>query len=101
MKSMDVYHGIVVDATTAQTDSEVDNGMICVEEHIPPEIDTLPVYIGRRGTYTEMDCRFICRQIAECINCMHSNGVAHRNLHMENVLSDRWVRLIRVSFFSD
>jgi hypothetical protein len=90
MQSMGVYHGVVVDATSGNTDSE---GMICIQERVPPDADPLPVCIGRRGTYTEMDCRFLCRQLAECINCMHSNGLAHRNLHMENALSDPWVSL--------
>jgi serine/threonine protein kinase len=89
MKSMDIYHGIVVDASASDNDG---NGMICVEEHIPSDIEPLPVYVGQRGSYTEMDCRFLCRQLAECIKTMHSNGLAHRNLHMENVLSDHWVR---------
>jgi serine/threonine protein kinase len=86
MKSDDLYHGIVVDATGEGLD-----GMICVEEHIPPDLFPLPEYISRRGSYTEMDCRFLCKQLAIAIQCMHRYGMAHRNLHMENVLSDIFV----------
>lgn len=87
MKSLNHYHGYVVGAT-----GEGPDGMICVEEHIPPDVFPLPEYISQRGSYTEMDCRFLCKELAEIIQTMHREGMAHRNLHMENVLSDIFVR---------
>ena len=93
-----MYHGRIVDVsappgTPGDTTNEKDTfGMICVQEANPTDIEPIPVYIGRRGSYTEMDCRFLCRQIAQTIKCMHENGMAHRNLHMENILADQWVR---------
>lgn len=49
-----------------------------------------PEYIGSLsdGAYTEKDCRAICRQLARAIQILHKAGMAHRNLHVENVLID-------------
>jgi serine/threonine protein kinase len=87
LRTMEIYHGIVVDAK-----GEGPDGIMCVEENIPPDLFPLPEYIGRRGSYTEMDCRFLFKQVAVAIQCMHREGMAHRNLNMENVLSDIFVR---------
>ena len=66
-------------------------GLVCVEEINPPNTFILPHYIAKLKTYSEKDCRRICRQIAEIIKISHDNGMAHRNIHMNNWLLDRTV----------
>jgi serine/threonine protein kinase len=66
-------------------------GMICIEEVISSIDTSVPEYIGRLDSYTEKDCRDICLQIAKCIEILHNAGIAHRNLHVENVLIDLFV----------
>lgn len=63
-------------------------GMICIEEMVRPECVPLPDFIMQLRTYTEMDCRNIMLQLAGAIKTMHSAGMAHRNLNLENVIID-------------
>jgi serine/threonine protein kinase len=64
-------------------------GLVCVEEITPPKSFVLPDYITTLRKYTEKECRKICRQMAEIIKIAHDNGMAHRNIHMNNWLLDR------------
>jgi serine/threonine protein kinase len=92
LMSTDIYSGRVVDQTRAQEESgEAD--LICVEEIVPPDTETLPLFVGKMQRYTERECRGICKQIALGIQTLHRAGIAHRNLHMENVIVDRRVRV--------
>ena len=84
---------------TASTD-ENSEGLVCVEEIMPPKTMVLPNYIARLQAYTEKECRRICRQMAEIIKISHENGLAHRNIHMNNWLLDRHVRLLLCAFGS-
>lgn len=86
--SEDFYNGVVIDAKGVGPD-----GIICVRENNPTddEFFALPEYISRRGVYTEEDCRHLFKQLAEAVKCMHHAGMAHRNLHMENVLATIFV----------
>lgn len=52
----------------------------------------MPEFLRQLRTYTEMDCRFICLQLAQVIKVMHDAGLAHRNLNLENVIIDPMVR---------
>jgi tRNA A-37 threonylcarbamoyl transferase component Bud32 len=91
--SLNIYSGRVVDQTRAQEESgEAD--LICVEEIVPLGTEVLPVYVGKMQRYTERECRFICKQIAKGIQTLHQAGIAHRNLHLENVIVDRKVRAL-------
>ena len=69
-------------------------GEICVKENRPSQALHAPEYIGRLDSYSEKDCRAICRQLAKAIQTMHISGVAHRHLHVENVLINAQVRLL-------
>jgi serine/threonine protein kinase len=84
--SYGIYSARVVDMSEGE-----DGGLICVEETVPPINTPVPVYIGQQDVYTEKECRDICRKLAECINILHNTGIAHRNLHIENVIVDPWV----------
>ena len=68
-------------------------GEIGVKEILPPRTYKAPVYIGKLHSYTEKDCRDICRQLVKAIHLMHDSGVAHRHLHIENVLINPQVSL--------
>jgi len=67
-------------------------GDICVEEMTPANLKVLPHYIASLPSYTEKQCRKLCRQMAEIIKLSHDNGMAHRNIHMNNWLVDKRVR---------
>ena len=60
--------------------------LFCVEEFVPPQSLVLPRYVARRTTYTEKHCRRICRSVATIIKLSHDNGMAHRNIHVNNFL---------------
>ena len=68
-------------------------GMICIEETTPPECVPVPEFLRQLRTYTEMDCRFVCLQLAKAIKVLHDAGIAHRNLNLENVVMDPMVSL--------
>lgn len=89
--SYDICSFRVVDPppTSQHGGSPVD--MICIEETADPTACSLPQYIGRLQSYSERDCRAICLQLAKSIKCLHDSGIAHRDLHVENVLVDVFV----------
>jgi serine/threonine protein kinase len=91
--SSGIYYGRVIEQ--AHTDQSP-QGLIRVEEIQSPIVSPIPIYISRFQQYTEKDCRAICLQIAQCINIMHNAGIAHRNLHLGNVVIDPFVRNITV-----
>jgi len=93
--SHQMYNFRLVDQSTNNRD-EVD-GLICVEEMLPPTHTALPEFISQRQVYTEKDCRAVARDLAKCIRSLHEAGIAHRNLHLENVIVSPWVSLILFS----
>ena len=90
--SEEIYNARVIDHT-ASTDRSI-QGLIRVEEVQSPITSPIALYISRFKTYTEKDCRAICLQIAKIIDTMHSAGIAHRNLHLANLIIDPFVRKI-------
>jgi serine/threonine protein kinase len=91
LNSLEIYSGFIVDEKPSTVPGEP--GLICVEEPVSPVIRVVPDYISTLERYTERECRDICRQLTNCIRILHESGVAHRNLHVENVLVDPFVRL--------
>jgi serine/threonine protein kinase len=87
----DIYSMRVVDRTPTTGEDGSLAGMICIEEEVSSIQTSVPEYIGRLDSYSEKDCRDICLQIAKCIDILHNEGIAHRNLHSENVLIDIFV----------
>jgi serine/threonine protein kinase len=69
-------------------------GLICVEEVLPPTTQGLPNYIVHLPVYTEKQCRIIFREIVSIVKLCHDNGMAHRNLLLTSLLVDRKVRSI-------
>ena len=67
-------------------------GLICVEEVVPPSLQGLPNYIVQLPQYTEKDCRIIFREIVRIVKLCHENGMAHRNLLLTSLLVDGRVR---------
>ena len=88
--SYGLYNGCIVDHAISESGHE-GNDLICIAEEVSPVHVTVPEYIAQRQVYTEKDCRFVCRQIAKAIKRFHQAGIAHRNLHLNNVLVDPWV----------
>jgi len=84
LESMEVYSARVVGRKAR---------MLCLEETTSPRAAVLlaPEYVGRLPRYTEKDCGAICRQLAQANQTMHDAGLAHRNIHLENVLIDQHV----------
>jgi serine/threonine protein kinase len=76
-----LYNGTVV----PNTESDSSAGVL-VEERIPRGGVMLPYYIATRQSYTEYHGRILCRKIAEAIRALHDAGVAHRNIHLENLI---------------
>lgn len=70
---------------------EVNEGLVCIEEILPPKIVLLPMYIARLESYTEKECRRIFREIALIVKLSHDNGMAHRNLLLTNLLVNKEV----------
>lgn len=81
---------LLPDTSSSEQNNE---GLVCVEELSPPNVRVLPNYIARLRHYTEKDCRRICRQMAEIIKISHDNGMAHRNIHMNNWVLDKNVSM--------
>jgi serine/threonine protein kinase len=81
-----LYNGTAVPNTRADT-----SGAILVEERIPPGGVALPYYIASRQKYTEYDARILCTMIAETIKTLHDAGVAHRNIHIGNIIVEEGV----------
>jgi serine/threonine protein kinase len=67
-------------------------GLICVEEVLPPTTQGLPNYIVQLPVYTEKHCRVIFRDIVSIVKLCHDNGMAHRNLLLTSLLVDRKVQ---------
>jgi serine/threonine protein kinase len=81
-----LYNGTAVSNTPADT-----SGAILVEERIPHGGVVLPYYIAGMKSYTEYDGRILCRMIAETIKTLHDAGVAHRNIHIGNIIVEEGV----------
>jgi serine/threonine protein kinase len=69
------------------------DNMILLEEVLQPHMRTLPSYVVELTSYTERECRRICRQAAQIVKIMHSNSMAHRNIHFGQFVVDENVRL--------
>lgn len=63
-----------------------DGGPSWVEERPKENARLLPYYIIGTSSYTERECRNVCRELAKCIHLFHNGNVVHRKLHMENVV---------------
>jgi serine/threonine protein kinase len=81
-----LYNGTVVPDTESDT-----SGAVLVEERIPQGGLKLPYYIASRQSYTEYHGRILCRKIAEAIWALHDAGVAHRNIHLGNLIVEEGV----------
>jgi serine/threonine protein kinase len=75
-------------------------GFICVEESKRSGTQgssrsgtrfLLADHVASLSRYTEKDCRRICLEIAHIIKLSHDNGMAHRNLHLNNFIVDKMV----------
>ena len=65
---------------------------LCIEETPSPVSVSIPEFVYTElPIYTEMDCRNIVLKIAHAIKTMHDAGIAHRNLHLGNLLIDPMV----------
>jgi len=84
------YSGrLLPDSESTEQNNE---GLICIEELMPPNTKALPNYIAELRGFTEKEGRRICRQMAEIIKISHDHGMAHRNITMNNWLLDGSVR---------
>ena len=63
-----------------------------IDESLPKDSLLLHHYITRLPTYSELDCRNICWQIALRIRTLHEAGIAHRNLYTESFVVQEEVR---------
>jgi serine/threonine protein kinase len=74
-----------------------DNGYVFVEEAWRSSNQfMLADHVASLSRYTEKDCRRICLEIAHIIKLSHDNGMAHRNLHLNNFVVDQKVSLQNV-----
>lgn len=51
---------------------------------------TLGDFIRKNGAIPEWMARPILRQVGDALNYMHSLGIAHRDIKLENILLDKW-----------
>lgn len=97
--SYDIYSGEVVERTR-----NVENAttvLMCVRETKHPDCIAVPDFITTLQCYTEKDCRAICLELTKCIEILHNAGIAHRNLHLDNVQIDLLVRFHKRVFLFD
>jgi len=71
--------------------------MALVQERSLQNAVILPDFISRLPVYTEADCRGLFRQLVLAVEAFHNAGVAHRYLHMNNVIVDSDVSLLCAS----
>jgi serine/threonine protein kinase len=81
--SYEIYSGQVVERSES-----TDAVLMCIQETIPPMTGSIPDFVMQLQAYTEKECRAICLQVAKCIEILHNAGIAHRNLHLDNLLID-------------
>jgi len=62
--------------------------MVLVQEIVPHRAANLPGFISKLPVYTEAECRGLFRQLVLAVEAFHNAGVAHRYLHMNNVIVD-------------
>jgi serine/threonine protein kinase len=68
------------------------DNLILLEEVTNHSLTPLPIYLGQLKKYNERECRRICRQAAQIVQILHSNKMAHRNIHLGSFLVDTKVR---------
>jgi serine/threonine protein kinase len=74
-----------------------DNGFVFIEEARRSSKQLmLADHVASLSRYTEKDCRRICLEIAHIIKLSHDNGMAHRNLHLNNFVVGQNVSLQNV-----
>ena len=66
---------------------EEDSGLLGLQEYTPQGARLLPRYVSRLPGYTEKECRNIFRQIVDIVKISHTNGMAHRNIHINNFMA--------------
>jgi len=92
------YSGrMILESGTSDQNNE---GLICVKELMSSNLMVLRNHIARMPSYTEKHCRHFCRQMAKIIKMAHDNGLAHRNIHLNNWFVDQKVRSGSVSSLS-
>jgi serine/threonine protein kinase len=92
--SYNLYVGRIIESS-----KEEQGELIFLEEIPSPSMRTLPAYVARLPTYTERECRRICREAAQIVQILHNAKMAHRNIHMNNFVVDKNVRLCFYSLF--
>jgi hypothetical protein len=88
--SCGIYNCLVIDNATSLDQPQEE--LIRVNEIQTSSSFPIAMYISKCTSYTEKDCRAICRKLVNCIKIMHDAGLAHRYLHLGNVLTDTNVR---------
>jgi serine/threonine protein kinase len=88
--SSGIYNCRVIDNTASLRQPKQE--LILVNELQSSSNVPVAMYISQYKSYSENDCRAIYRKIVNCIKIMHDAGLAHRNLHLGNVLTDIDVR---------
>lgn len=81
------FHGRVV---TSQ------NSYMMVEEFGSSRACVVAEYIASLSQYTELECRNIFRQIALRVLALHDAGLAHRNLHPQNLIVEKGVSTLEM-----
>ena len=53
----------------------------------------------KESPFNEKEARFVFRQILEVLHHLHSMGIVHRDLKLENILFDSHKRQVKVADF--
>lgn len=81
-----LYVGHIIECTP-----EEQGELICLEEALDSSMTTLPAHVAGLGSYTERECRKICREAALIVKRCQIGHMAHRNIHMDNFVVDKHV----------
>jgi serine/threonine protein kinase len=62
-----------------------EDGRVCMVTEVVPGRDA-SACLSERGSYSEDDCRTIVKQVLSVLVHMHSKGISHRDLKLDNIV---------------